>query len=186
MLWTCASSLHMHRCMTGVGGRAHAQVTVLGEVKIVGLLILSAAILPGESSQFTARMTVGCVLAMLGFCMYSNARILGSKAAALGKAAQSAASQQRRKADADVEEGERLLEVANSALTSWLIVAGSKTASLPHQLCTADLQAAPRYKYVALDTVQQGKAPGVAKIRSSDRMVANVQASAVYSAQTAC
>lgn len=87
---------------------------MLGEVKIVGLLILSAAILPGESSQFTARMTVGCVLAMLGFCMYSNARMLGSRAAELGKAAaQSTASQQRRKAEADVEEGERLLEVAS-------------------------------------------------------------------------
>ena len=98
----------------------------------MGLLILSAAILPGESSQFTARMTVGCVLAMLGFCMYSNARILGSKAAALGKAAgaaQSTASQQRRKAGSDVEEGERLLEVTSVALTKWVMDVSSKAAS---------------------------------------------------------
>lgn len=53
-------------------------VTVLGEVKIVGLLILSAMFLPGERSQFNSRMTVGVVTAIAGFCMYSNAKLFSS------------------------------------------------------------------------------------------------------------
>ncbi len=96
------------------------QVTVLGEVKIVGLLILSAAILPGESSQFTARMTAGCAMAMLGFCLYSNAKIVAAKkssssstggraVAADGKGAAQEARQ------SDVEEGKPLLQVSVSS-----------------------------------------------------------------------
>ena len=90
---------------------ASAQVTVLGEVKIVGLLILSAAILPGESSQFTARMTVGCVLAMLGFCLYSNARLVGSAMAnPVTAAAKQKAEGRQGGVEADEEQGARLLE----------------------------------------------------------------------------
>ena len=81
------------------------QVTVLGEVKIVGLLILSAMILPGESSQFTAKMTVGCVLAMLGFCLYSNTKLVMARRAAAGQVGQPA------KQSSDMEEGEALLQV---------------------------------------------------------------------------
>ena len=80
-------------------------MTVLGEVKIVGLLILSAIILPGESSQFTARMTVGCVLAMLGFCLYSNTKLLAARRAAARQAGQP------QKPGSDVEEGRPLLQV---------------------------------------------------------------------------
>ena len=81
------------------------QVTVLGEVKIVGLLILSAIILPGESSQFTARMTVGCVLAMLGFCLYSNAKLVMARRAAARQPGQP------QKQGSDMEEGRPLLQV---------------------------------------------------------------------------
>ncbi|PRW60834.1 Drug Metabolite transporter superfamily [Chlorella sorokiniana] len=48
--------------------------TVLGEVKIVGLLVLSAMLL-GEGKEFTLKMTVGCVLAMAGFALYSHTKI---------------------------------------------------------------------------------------------------------------
>ena len=85
---------------------------MLGEVKIVGLLVLSAAILPGESSQFTARMTVGCVMAILGFCLYSHAKIAAAKRGGSGGgtvvAAQGTAQEMRR---SDLEEGEPLLQV---------------------------------------------------------------------------
>ncbi|KAA6421352.1 MAG: hypothetical protein FRX49_08629 [Trebouxia sp. A1-2] len=48
--------------------------TVLGEVKIVGLLLLSALLL-GEKKAFTGKMTVGVTLAMIGFCMYSHTKL---------------------------------------------------------------------------------------------------------------
>ncbi|KAL0042115.1 hypothetical protein WJX77_003727 [Trebouxia sp. C0004] len=48
--------------------------TVLGEVKIVGLLALSVLLL-GEKSMFTTRMTVGVVLAVAGFCLYSHCKM---------------------------------------------------------------------------------------------------------------
>jgi hypothetical protein len=48
--------------------------TVLGEIKIVGLLILSALILD-EGKEFTPKMMVGCGMAMLGFIMYSQIKI---------------------------------------------------------------------------------------------------------------
>lgn len=48
--------------------------TVLGEIKIVGLLILSALILD-EGKEFTPKMLVGCLLAMAGFLMYSQTKI---------------------------------------------------------------------------------------------------------------
>lgn len=81
---------------------------MLGEIKIVGLLLLSAAVLPGESSQFTARMTAGCVLAMLGFCLYTHAKMAASrKTAAAAAATQKAAHEDRM----DIEEGQPLLKV---------------------------------------------------------------------------
>lgn len=48
--------------------------TVLGEVKIIGLLVLSAMLL-GEGKEFTLKMTTGVVLAMAGFAMYSHSKI---------------------------------------------------------------------------------------------------------------
>ena len=83
------------------------QVTVLGEVKIVGLLILSAIILPGESSQFTAKMTVGCVLAMLGFCLYSNTKLMMARRAAAGQGQPAKQAKQ----SSEMEEGQALLQV---------------------------------------------------------------------------
>ncbi len=78
----------------------------------MGLLVLSAAVLPGESSQFTARMTAGCVMAMVGFCLYSNAKIVAARRGGPGGgksgAARETAPETRR---ADVEEGEPLLQV---------------------------------------------------------------------------
>ena len=80
---------------------------MLGEVKIVGLLILSAIVLPGESSQFTAKMTVGCVLAMLGFCLYSNTKLMLARRAAAGQGAA-----QKQSTSEDLEEGKPLLQVS--------------------------------------------------------------------------
>lgn len=81
----------------------------------MGLLILSAAILPGESSQFTARMTAGCAMAMLGFCLYSNAKIVAAKKSssstggrAIAAGVKGAAQEARQ---SDVEEGEPLMQV---------------------------------------------------------------------------
>jgi len=48
--------------------------TVLGEIKIVGLLVLSALLL-GESKEFTFKMTIGCAMAMSGFFLYSQTKI---------------------------------------------------------------------------------------------------------------
>lgn len=48
--------------------------TVLGEIKFVGLLILSALILD-EGKEFTPKMLLGCLLAMGGFLMYSQTKI---------------------------------------------------------------------------------------------------------------
>jgi drug/metabolite transporter (DMT)-like permease len=48
--------------------------TVLGEIKIVGLLILSALVLD-EGKEFTPKMLLGCLLAMAGFLMYSQTKI---------------------------------------------------------------------------------------------------------------
>lgn len=48
--------------------------TVIGEVKIVALLILSALLL-GEGKEFTPKMLVGCSMAMVGFIMYSHAKL---------------------------------------------------------------------------------------------------------------
>jgi drug/metabolite transporter (DMT)-like permease len=47
---------------------------VLGQLKIVMLMVLSAAVL-GEGRDFTARMSLGCACAILGFGMYSWAKI---------------------------------------------------------------------------------------------------------------
>ncbi|KAL0054475.1 hypothetical protein WJX82_009428 [Trebouxia sp. C0006] len=49
-------------------------VTVLGEVKVVGLLILSAILLD-EKKILTVKMSIGISLAMLGFGMYSHTKI---------------------------------------------------------------------------------------------------------------
>ncbi|KAL0043848.1 hypothetical protein WJX82_006835 [Trebouxia sp. C0006] len=48
--------------------------TVLGEVKIVGLLLLSALLL-GEDKTFTVKMTVGVTLALIGFSLYSHTKL---------------------------------------------------------------------------------------------------------------
>jgi hypothetical protein len=48
--------------------------TVIGEIKIVGLLIFSAMLL-GEGKDFTAKMLLGCMMAMTGFIMYSHAKL---------------------------------------------------------------------------------------------------------------
>lgn len=55
--------------------------TVIGEVKIVALLVLSAFLL-GEGKDFTAKMLVGCVMAMTGFVMYSHVKLNKLRAAA--------------------------------------------------------------------------------------------------------
>ena len=52
--------------------------TVLGEVKIVGLMVLSATLL-GEKKAFTPNMTVGTLVAVAGFCAYSHAKLAASK-----------------------------------------------------------------------------------------------------------
>lgn len=52
--------------------------TVLGELKIVGLLVLSALLL-GEGKEFTMKMTLGCILAMVGFGMFSHHKLVGFK-----------------------------------------------------------------------------------------------------------
>lgn len=57
--------------------------TVIGEVKIVGLLVLSALLL-GEGKDLTAKMLVGFVMAMTGFIMYSHVKLAKMRAAAAG------------------------------------------------------------------------------------------------------
>ncbi|KAL3131780.1 hypothetical protein ABBQ38_007497 [Trebouxia sp. C0009 RCD-2024] len=47
--------------------------TVVGEVKIIGLMILSILLLRG-SSIFTTHTTVGVLLALAGFCLYSHCK----------------------------------------------------------------------------------------------------------------
>jgi drug/metabolite transporter (DMT)-like permease len=53
--------------------------TVVGEVKIVGLLLLSALLL-GEARAFTPKMFLGCALAIIGFAMYGHAKLRGGGA----------------------------------------------------------------------------------------------------------
>mmetsp|Transcript_16545 Transcript_16545/g.35792 ORF Transcript_16545/g.35792 Transcript_16545/m.35792 type:complete len:368 (+) Transcript_16545:182-1285(+) len=48
--------------------------TVLGEMKIVLILVLSAMML-GEARIWTLKMLIGCTTAILGFCMYSHCRL---------------------------------------------------------------------------------------------------------------
>lgn len=48
---------------------------VVGEMKIVVILLLSAVLL-GEANVWTLKMMVGCTTAILGFCMYSHSRLL--------------------------------------------------------------------------------------------------------------
>lgn len=48
--------------------------TVLGMVKIVGLLLLSAMLL-GESRALSFSAVIGCAVAMAGFGMYSKIRL---------------------------------------------------------------------------------------------------------------
>ena len=57
--------------------------TVLGEAKIVGLLLLSYVIL-GEKKAFSLKMTVGCLTAIFGFCLYSHAKLAAATSAAAG------------------------------------------------------------------------------------------------------
>ncbi|PNW85405.1 hypothetical protein CHLRE_03g184850v5 [Chlamydomonas reinhardtii] len=49
--------------------------TVIGEMKIVLILLLSAVVL-GESDVWTVKMMIGCTTAILGFCMYSHGRMM--------------------------------------------------------------------------------------------------------------
>lgn len=51
--------------------------TVIGEIKIVALLVLSAVLL-GESKDFSPKMLLGCGMAIVGFMLYSHAK-LGDK-----------------------------------------------------------------------------------------------------------
>ncbi|PNH12388.1 putative sugar phosphate/phosphate translocator [Tetrabaena socialis] len=53
--------------------------TVIGEMKIVLLLLLSAIVL-GESDVWTTKMMIGCTTAVLGFCMYSHAKMTAPQA----------------------------------------------------------------------------------------------------------
>lgn len=48
--------------------------TVLGEMKIVLILVLSAFML-GESRIWSLQMLLGCTTAILGFCMYSHCQL---------------------------------------------------------------------------------------------------------------
>lgn len=52
--------------------------TVIGEVKIVALLLLSAFLLD-EGKEFTLRMLIGCGLAISGFIMYSHVKLAAMK-----------------------------------------------------------------------------------------------------------
>lgn len=53
--------------------------TVIGEMKIVMILLLSAALL-GEDNMWTIHMVVGCTTAIIGFCLYSHAKLQSSAA----------------------------------------------------------------------------------------------------------
>lgn len=55
--------------------------TVIGEFKIICLLVLSAMLL-GESDMFTPKMVTGCVLAIVGFGAYSHCKLHAIKARA--------------------------------------------------------------------------------------------------------
>jgi drug/metabolite transporter (DMT)-like permease len=57
--------------------------TVLGEAKIVGLLLLSYVIL-GEKKAFSVKMTVGCLTAIFGFCLYSHAKLAAATSSSSG------------------------------------------------------------------------------------------------------
>eukprot|EP00798_Chlamydomonas_sp_ICE-L_P000372 gene372-1760_t len=56
--------------------------TVVGEMKIVLILILSAILL-AEDDIWTLKMLVGCTIAILGFCMYSHCRMAAVQAQAI-------------------------------------------------------------------------------------------------------
>jgi drug/metabolite transporter (DMT)-like permease len=55
--------------------------TVIGEIKIVALLALSALLL-GESKDFTAKMLFGIAMAITGFVMYSHVKLAKARSAA--------------------------------------------------------------------------------------------------------
>lgn len=52
--------------------------TVIGQIKIVILLVLSAFML-GEGSEFTPKMTVGCVMALAGLAAYGHIKLREAK-----------------------------------------------------------------------------------------------------------
>jgi drug/metabolite transporter (DMT)-like permease len=56
--------------------------TVIGEVKIVALLILSALLLD-EAKYYNPQMLIGCTLAVIGFIAYSHTKLMTSKYYAL-------------------------------------------------------------------------------------------------------
>ncbi|KAL3130623.1 hypothetical protein ABBQ38_008017 [Trebouxia sp. C0009 RCD-2024] len=86
--------------------------TVLGEVKIVGLLILSALLL-GEKKAFTLKMTVGVTLAMVGFCMYSHTKLKNRPQLAKAHAAAKPGITKQ-----DIEEGQPLMPDQEQQLTA--------------------------------------------------------------------
>ncbi|KAL6785713.1 hypothetical protein ACKKBF_B01345 [Auxenochlorella protothecoides x Auxenochlorella symbiontica] len=53
--------------------------TVLGMIKIVGLLLLSTFLL-GEGRELTPSMTAGCIMAVTGFAVYSHTRLTETRA----------------------------------------------------------------------------------------------------------
>lgn len=55
--------------------------TVLGEIKVVGIMLLSASLL-GERQLINPRMLFGCALAMAGFCLYSQDKIAAMRRSA--------------------------------------------------------------------------------------------------------
>eukprot|EP00889_Picochlorum_renovo_P004136 jgi/Picre1/31166/NNA_006520.t1 len=79
----------VHNELVGIVGPV--TTTVLGQVKIVSLMLLSG-ILFGEGKDFSLKMSIGCSSAILGFSIYSWAKInqqldaaATQKAAAAGK-----------------------------------------------------------------------------------------------------
>ncbi|EFN51185.1 hypothetical protein CHLNCDRAFT_141340 [Chlorella variabilis] len=52
--------------------------TVVGEFKILALLLLSAFLL-GEKSEFTPKMIAGCTLALAGFAAYSHTKLVAAR-----------------------------------------------------------------------------------------------------------
>lgn len=57
---------------------------VLGQLKIIALLILGAVLL-GEGRNFTPKMSIGCTAAIVGFSIYSWAKVRPSQRSVIGE-----------------------------------------------------------------------------------------------------